>query len=385
MDRTTGIKFLLYKYMLLFISVVFFYETLPAQSAPPQKIVVIDAGHGGKDPGAIYGGIKEKDIVLKIALKLGNYIETNLRNVTVIYTRSTDEFIELHERSAIANRNKADLFISIHADAIKTASIYGTSTYVMGLHKADENLEVAKRENSVILKETNYKKNYAGFDPNSPEYEIIFSLYQNAYLNQSIRIADLIQKQFKNRAGRKDRGVRQAGLVVLWNCTMPGVLIETGFISNVAERRFLNSDYGQSIIASAIFRAVRSYFGDIYRADPNTVVQKEKTQQETINKNITEQSNSSDNNSEGSIEYKIQIASSPNKLAPTPANFKGLKNVEREFLNGRYKYYAGSSDSFETIVEMQNAVRRKFPDAFVVALKDNKRIPIKEALAQSKN
>lgn len=334
----------------------------------PVKTVVIDAGHGGKDPGANIGKILEKDIALKIALKLGGYIEKYLKNIKVIYTRKTDKFIELHERSAIANRNNADLFISIHVNASTHKHVRGTSVYVMGLNKADENLDVAKRENSVILKENNFKKNYKGFDPNSPEYEIIFSLYQNAYLNQSILLADKITKQFAHRASRKDRGVRQAGLVVLWNCTMPGILVETGFITNSSERKYLNSDYGQSIIASAMFRAVRAYFGKSYRKSEAEIKQSEKLKPKV-----------SENNSSNVI-FKVQIASSPKKLSTEPKNFKGLQNVERKHINGRYKYYAGKSSSYTEIQKLQTVARKKYSDAFVIALKNNKRISMKEAL-----
>ncbi len=395
MNFVKKLNCLLLSNITVFFCIFFFYDTVNAQSSPPWKTVVIDAGHGGKDPGAISGKVNEKDVVLAIALKLGNYIEKNLRNIKVIYTRKTDKFIELHERSAIANRNKADLFISIHADAVDAKKIQGTSTYVMGLHKVQENLEVAKRENSVILEEKNYKKNYSGFDPNSPEYEIIFSLYQDVYLHQSILFADKVQKQFKKRAGRKDRGVKQAGLVVLWNCTMPGVLIETGFVTNPNERKFLKSDYGQSIIASAIFRAVRSYFGEIYRASGTSANAKTKKQTKTANsgtealdsEKVTNSEKHEENikNTSSDIIFKIQIASSPVKKSTNPSNFKGLKNVEREFLNGRYKYYAGSSKDFNEIVEIQTKIREKFPDAFVIATKNNKRIPMKEALEQNKN
>jgi N-acetylmuramoyl-L-alanine amidase len=382
MNKQFTDKNLFFRILILFLIGIFFSESSPAQNLSTVKTVVIDAGHGGKDPGAVLGTTFEKDIVLNIALKLGNYIEEHLQNVKVIYTRNTDEFIELHERSAIANRNNADLFISIHADAGAPASVNGTSTFVMGLHKAAENLEVAKRENSVILKEDNYKQNYQGFDPNSPEYEIIFSLYQNAYLKQSIRFADMVQKQFKNRAMRHDRGVRQAGLVVLWNCTMPGVLIETGFLSNDGERAFLKSDYGQSIIASAIFRAVRGYFGDEYRKTGKMAENSSETKTQT--NNHIKKADPVETKPESKIIFKVQIASSPNKIENKASNFKGLQNIEREYLNNRYKYYAGSSGSYSEILQLQKSAREKYPDAFVVAVKNNQRIPLGQALAESK-
>lgn len=226
------------------------------------KIVVIDPGHGGKDPGAIGKVSKEKDIVLKIALKIGDYLEENVKDIKVIYTRTTDIFIPLEERADIANKAKADLFISIHANAIKNKSAYGTETYVIGLHKTDENLEVAILENSAILYEKNYIEKYAGYDPKAPETYIVMNLLQSAYRDMSIDLAEQIQTQFRERAGRGDKGVKQAGFLVLWQTTMPSVLVEVGFISNKNEEQYLNSDYGQSIIASAIYRAVRDYLNE---------------------------------------------------------------------------------------------------------------------------
>lgn len=226
------------------------------------RTVVIDAGHGGKDPGTVGKTIKEKDVVLKIALKVGEYIEKSLPEVKVIYTRKTDKFIELTERAAVANRNKADLFISIHANAIANPKTYGTETWVMGLHKSEDNLAVAKRENSVILYEDNYQESYEGFD-NSPESYIMFSLMQNAYLENSLKFADKIEKQFKNKAGRHSRGVKQAGFVVLYKTATPSVLVEAGFLSNETEEKFLGTDTGQDLIASGIYRAFKEYKSEV--------------------------------------------------------------------------------------------------------------------------
>ena len=226
------------------------------------RTVVLDAGHGGKDPGTIGKSLKEKDVVLKIVLKLGEYIEKNLPEVKVIYTRKTDKFIELTERAAIANRNKADLFISVHANAIANPKTYGTETWVMGLHKSEENLAVAKRENSVILYEENYQEHYEGFD-NSPESYIMFSLMQNAYLENSLKLADRIEKQFKDKANRHSRGVKQAGFVVLYKTATPSVLVEAGFLSNETEEKFLGTDSGQDLIASGIYRAFKEYKSDV--------------------------------------------------------------------------------------------------------------------------
>ncbi len=226
------------------------------------RTVVIDAGHGGKDPGTHGANLNEKDVVLKIALKLGEYIEKNYPEIKVIYTRKTDKFIELDERANIANKNKADLFISIHANAISNTKTFGTETWVMGLHKSEANLAVAKRENSVILKEDNYEEKYQGFD-NSTESIIMMSLIQNAYLESSVKFADKIEKQFKSKAGRNSRGVKQAGFIVLYKTTTPSVLVEVGFLTNVTEEKFLGANDGQDLIASGIYRAFKEYKSEV--------------------------------------------------------------------------------------------------------------------------
>ncbi|MCH2044779.1 MAG: N-acetylmuramoyl-L-alanine amidase, partial [Saprospiraceae bacterium] len=213
------------------------YESPSSTEQAPQKKVrrvIIDAGHGGKDSGSLGSKCQEKDIALKIALKLGEYISTYLPDVEVVYTRKTDKFIPLHERAEIANDSDADVFISVHCNSLPKAKKYinGTETYVMGLHRAEENLAVAKRENEVILLENDYQQRYEGYDPSSPEAHIIFSMYQNAYLGQSILLAEKVESQFKNRAKRSSRGVKQAGFVVLRATAMPSILVETGFLSN---------------------------------------------------------------------------------------------------------------------------------------------------------
>jgi N-acetylmuramoyl-L-alanine amidase len=217
--------------------------------------VVIDAGHGGKDPGTIGKKSQEKNIALQIALKLSDQIRAKCQDVTVICTRTTDEFIELHERAEIANRSKADLFISIHCNANPKHTFQGAETYVMGLHRTEANLEIAKKENAAILMEPDYSTNYNGFDPNSDESYITFTLFQNAFLDQSTRFASFVQDEMKDRVGMNDRGVRQAGFLVLYKTTMPSVLVETGFLSNPEEEKFLMSEKGQDFIASAICRA----------------------------------------------------------------------------------------------------------------------------------
>jgi N-acetylmuramoyl-L-alanine amidase len=220
---------------------------------------VIDAGHGGHDPGTSGKSLKEKEVALKIALKLGSYIEKNIPGVKVIYTRKDDRYLSLDERAEIANKAKADLFICIHANSLPGAPAYGTETYVMGLHKDKSNFEVAKRENSVILMDENYEERYEGFDPKSPESYILFTLNQSAYQESSLRFAAKVEEQFKNRVGRNSRGVKQAGFMVLWKTTMPSVLIETGFLSNANEEKYLGTENGQDMIASGIYRAFKEY------------------------------------------------------------------------------------------------------------------------------
>ncbi|WP_337044029.1 N-acetylmuramoyl-L-alanine amidase family protein [Emticicia sp. 17c] len=221
------------------------------------KTIVIDAGHGGKDPGTSFGKLKEKNIALSITLKVGKLIEEEL-GIKVVYTRKKDVFIPLHERGEIANRNKADLFICIHVNANPYSSkIYGSETYTMGLHKTEENLELAKRENAVILMEDNYKKNY-DFDPDSPLAHIKMANYQNAFMKQSLNLASKVEKQFQ-KSGRKSRGVKQAGFQVLWETTMPGIYIETGYLTNSVDREILSTEAGQQKIAEAIVKAIRIY------------------------------------------------------------------------------------------------------------------------------
>jgi N-acetylmuramoyl-L-alanine amidase len=222
------------------------------------RTIVIDAGHGGHDSGCLGASAKEKVVALSVALKLGKMIEETYPDIKVIYTRKTDVFIPLHERADIANRHKADLFICIHCNSGNKAA-FGVETYVMGLHKTEDNLAVAKRENASILLEEDYKQQYEGFDPNSPEANIIFNLYQNQFLNQSLMFASNVQEEAVEYAGRHNRGVKQAGFLVLYKTAMPSVLIETGFLTHDAEEKFLLSEKGQSNIASSIFRAFRKY------------------------------------------------------------------------------------------------------------------------------
>lgn len=261
--------------LLLAITLLNSSSTLPPHDYKVD-VVVIDAGHGGKDSGTRGKLVMEKDIALKIALKLGQYIEKNMPDVKVIYTRKDDRYLALDERADIANKHKADLFICIHANSNPNVRAFGTETFIMGPHVDEKNLDVAKRENSVILMDENYKERYENFDPHSPESYILFSLTQSAYQESSAKFAQKVESQFKNRVGRVSRGVKQAGFLVLWRTTMPAVLIETGFLSNSPEEKFLATGEGQDLIASGVYRAFKEYKSEVesINSPPETAIPK---------------------------------------------------------------------------------------------------------------
>ena len=346
---------------------------------PPKGIhtVVIDAGHGGRDPGAVGKNAKEKDLALSIALKVGAYIEENVPDVKVIYTRKKDVFVELMDRAEIANQAEADLFVSIHVNAIARPSAKGTLTLVLGQHRADENFDVAVRENSVILLEEDYETRYEGFNPKSTESHIMFSLMQKTYFKQSIEFGDFVQDQFRDRAGRKDLGVREQGILVLAQTSMPGVLVETGFITNPDEEKFLMSKYGQEIIASAIYRGFKEYKEEIDRRSNLSVVIDEETPESTeqsLDNQITIKPDQ--------VIFSIQVASSKKMISTDPSSFKGYKGV-RILSDGRwYKYLIGSDISYHTALEKCNEIKADYPDAFVVASKNDKLVPLKDALQE---
>ncbi|MBN2612738.1 MAG: N-acetylmuramoyl-L-alanine amidase [Bacteroidales bacterium] len=363
------------------------------------RTVVIDPGHGGKDPGSVGTKTCEKDVVLAIALKLGNYIETKFNDVKVIYTRKTDEFIPLYKRAEIANNSKADLFISIHANGLTRKDVDGTETLVLGLHRAEENFEVAKKENSVILLEEDYSARYEGFNPESPESYIMLTLMQSIYFDHSINFAKNVQDQFRDRARRKDRGVKQQGLLVLAQTSMPGVLIETGFVTNPEEERYLMSEEGQDYIASAIFRAFRDYKHFIESRSiaaagiikENTVtdsatvittmdtVDAKETAEVVENKSVKKSHSETGKNEKG-IEFKVQVAVSGKRIPLDSDFFKEITDVYEFKENNYYKYAVGSKKTYNEIVEYSKWVKNKFPDAFVIALKNGKVIPMEQAL-----
>jgi N-acetylmuramoyl-L-alanine amidase len=344
--------------------------------------VVIDPGHGGKDSGARGKIAYEKDVVLAIGLKLGKYVEENIPDVKVIYTRTTDDFIPLYRRAEIANENNADLFISIHANGGNDPSPSGTETLVLGLHRSDENFEVAKRENSVILLEDDYSTRYENFDPNSLESYIIFSLMQNVYDGQSIDFAGLVQQQFRDRAKRKDRGVKRQGLLVLAQSSMPGVLIETGFITNSDEEKFLVSDSGQDYIASAIYRAFKEYKEEIEARSVNTLTGGNTLPAPVDSVVKGPVKTDAAVSAISPIYFKVQIAASSVEIPAESVNFSDFTDVEEFKTDSIYKYAVGSKKSYTEILEYSKEVKRKYPDAFIIAIKGGKIIPVQEALSE---
>jgi N-acetylmuramoyl-L-alanine amidase len=356
----------------------------PDKNVITVRKVVIDAGHGGHDPGAVGKKSKEKDITLSIALKLGKLINQHYPNVEVIYTRKTDVFVELHKRARIANESKADLFISIHCNSTTKTEPKGTETWVMGLHKSEANLEVAKKENGSILFESDYASQYDGFDPNSPEANIIFSLYQNVFLEQSLDFAARVQKQFTEKEGRVNRGVKQAGFLVLYKTTMPGVLIEAGFISNAEEEEYMSSEKGQNSLAMAIFRAFRDYKSAVDGDAGKVVVEKPAPAavKDTVSTaNRTDTVNYQAPAAAAVIVFRVQFAISSSRKALDAAEFSGLQDVRVYFHNGIYKYTVGNEKSLEEAVALQKDMQKKgYKDAFVVAFRDEERISPDEAV-----
>jgi len=347
------------------------------------RTIVIDPGHGGKDSGTM--GTKrytqyEKHIALDISLKLGNYIKDAFPDIEIIYTRKTDNFLELWERTELANEKNADLFISVHCDGFTNPNPSGASVFVMGMSKLKANMDVAMRENSVMYLEDNFKEKYDGFDPKSPESYIVFSLMQNTFLDQSISIAEKIEDEFANRAKRKSRGVKQAPFYVISRVNMPSILIEAGFLTNPKEEDFLNTELGKDHIASAIFRGFRSYKesvdgSNISELDKSAVKEKEIIKIPTPKKEITTDK----------VVYKVQIGTYLKSML-SDKSFMNL-NAYEEIINGTYKYYVGIAYNKVNADIVKIKMREKgFKGAFVVAFYQDKRISMQEALdLQTKN
>ena len=344
------------------------------------KTIVIDPGHGGKDSGTL--GTKrfkiyEKHVALAVSLKLGNYIAEEFPDVKIIYTRNTDVFLELNERTEIANKSNADLFISIHCDGFTNPKPSGASVFVMGMSKLKANMDVAMRENSAIYLEDNYQQKYDGFDPKSAESYIVFSLMQNTYLNQSLQIAEEVESEFSNRANRKSRGVKQAPFYVISRTNMPSILVECGFLTNPKEEEFLHSDLGQDYIASAIFRAFRSYKQNIEITD-EAVNEKPIDVVDTLKKEIVAHKTNKIKN-DLNLLYKIQIGTFLRSMLNNK-QFTDL-NVEEEKINGTFKYFVDAGNSKKEADRLKTNLRNLgFKGAFIVAFLDGKQISTKEAL-----
>jgi len=369
----------IYSIKLFFIFLVLTICSVSAAVVKDQKkwVIVIDAGHGGRDSGAQGAISYEKNIALAIALKTGEYLEQNLSNVTVLYTRKNDTFVELKDRATFANKNNADLFISIHANWAKTKNIKGTETFIMGLAKDEQNLEVAMKENEVIMLENDYSTKYEGFDPKSPESYIMFTLMQNIYQEQSTSLASKIQTEYKDKIKRIDRGVKQAGFWVLFMTTMPSVLTETGFITNPDEEKFLNSKQGQDFIASSIYRACREYVNELDSKSGISAIKEQKT---VPDPNQVK----SDVLPSAEIQYMVQVAASSSQTAIKPENFKGLTDVIEINAVDRFKYASGRFAEYNDAVKYRKKLADIYPDAFVIAVKENKILPLQQALEQKK-
>ena len=357
---------------------------LPLKAEGGTFTVVIDPGHGGRDPGAIGKRGKEKTINLNVALKLGKLIQANCQDVHIVYTRQKDVFVGLDRRAQIANDAKADLFISIHTNSVaRGRTVRGTETYTLGLHRTDENLEVAKKENSVILIENDYEQRYAGFNPNSAESYIIFEFLQDRNMEKSVQLATLIQRQFKGTAKRIDKGVHQAGFLVLRETTMPGVLVELGYISTPDEERYLLSEAGTDALARSIYQAFVSYkgqnIGTVSKGKATATVPKPqpKAQEKTV-----EPETKAD---EGKPVFKIQILTSDKKLPSKSKQFKGLSPVTYYQEKGMYKYTYGESTDYNKVLRTKRQISAKFKGAFIIAFKNGQKMDVNQAIKEFKN
>ena len=366
--------------LLFCICFKFFCGTpLIAQTSQPDFVVVLDAGHGGKDTGNRGNGYYEKRIALTITLAIGRLLEKE-NNVQVIYTRKDDRFIELKKRAQIANSANADLFVSIHCDAFTSPKAYGAGTFVLGLHRTKDNFRIAQKENSVIFLEEDYETTYDGFDPNNPESVISLVLMQETYQNQSIEAASTIQKSFVSNLKRKDRTVKQAGFLVLRETYMPSVLVEVGFLTNPKEGAYLNSKNGQRQMASTIAKAILNYrqvlTKSVSQAKPITKEEESKLKTTTPAKSIQERPTSTD------LVYKVQLAASSRSLPLAPSDFKNLSPLSKEKSGKLYRYYYGESKTYSDAMKLKKkAIRKGYKNAFLVAFKGGKKIKISDAIS----
>lgn len=380
-------------------------STLSAQNS--KFTLVIDAGHGGHDPGAMGSIIREKDINLAISLELGKIVEQNMNDVNVVYTRKTDKYLTLQERADVVNNNHADLFVCVHTNSAQSSAAYGAETFTLGLAKTKSNLDVAMRENSVILLEDDYKTKYKGFDPNSVDSYIMFEFMQDKYIERSVDFASTIQKQFSNYAHRSDRGVRQAGFWVLHRSACPSVLVEVGFISNPAEEKYLASASGQHEMAAAIYNAIVKFKKDhdkrsgkvidkrnykelsASKAEEKEEIKDQKKAEES-QKNPTQATDTAvvssssepaktNTSTNDKAIFKVQILASTKKLKSGSTELKGISDYSYFEENGLYKYTVGAETEYSKIVKVRKDILEKFPEAFIIAFSGNKKISAREA------
>lgn len=343
-------------------------------SADDTFTLVIDAGHGGKDPGAVNGKNQEKSINLKVALRIGALIEQNCPGTKVIYTRNNDVFVELYKRADIANKADADLFVSIHTNSAKSASAQGAETYLLGAeeNRTSANLSAAIEENRAILLESDYETHYEGYNPNSAESQIIFEFMQNEYQKESLDVATLVQNRLVGYAKRHDHGVHQAGYLVLWKSAMPSILIELGYISNATDLKYMISSQGIEELSQSIYLALKEYIGQ-WHANRNSVTKP------AVQPEMAAESEN------GSILFEIQILTSESKLGRNSPRLKGLDDV-RYYMDGSlYKYTTGSCDNYGTAQKKLKEVRKIFKDAFIIATENGHRIDLQKAIQESES
>ena len=384
--------------------------TAVSLAAKHKFTLVIDAGHGGKDAGALGKYSKEKTINLKVALAFGRYVEQNCPDVKVIYTRKTDDFVPLHERAAIANRNKADVFISIHTNSLASKKpITGLETYTMGMRRSDEKLSAAMRENDVVLIEDNFQQHYSGFDPRSPESYIIFEMINDKNMLQSVELAKAIQKNVCRTAKRPDKGVKQDAFLVLRETSMPACLIELGYISTASEETYLNRSANIDAMSRGIYQAFVEYKNkttgkrnDPVRLEPPVKEPQPPVEEKAIEQPVKEEANVAESVAVPKVEaepmvdpmpeeksdalpvFKVQMMTSGSKLSSNDKRFKGLKGVEGYKEGGLWKYTVGSTSNYSEIRKLRQQVAKTFPQAFIIAFKNGAKMDTQQAIQESR-
>ena len=357
----------------LFFFILFSFNQAAGQTDVGKiKCICIDAGHGGKDPGAVGAKTYEKHIVLDVALKLGEMIRKEYPDIKVIYTRDKDFFVDLKVRTKIANDNKADLFISVHANSVDNKGVKGIETFVLGSNSSEQNLKVAMKENAVIKYEADYSVKYAGFDPNKAESYIIFNLIQNMHLEKSLEIASYVQTEMVKSTKKIDREVRQAPLWVLKDASMPSILIELGFISNPEEERFMMSDEGQEKLVNSIFRGFETYKKKV---EKNSIMLHKEDKKEQV---VAESSAPKDEPVREGLFYAVQIASAKDRISGTRS--WGIEEEVKELqTEGRYRYYVGDTEDYDEVKQNLNRIKKSISDCFIIAVHEGSLIPVGEA------